>query len=116
MKIRIKGNSLRYRLSRTEVETFAKTGKIAERTEFGDQSLIYVLQRYNGNQLSATFQNNAITLLMPAKMAGEWSNTNRVGFDNSNTNLYLLVEKDFQCLDNVTEDQSDNYPNPLLKC
>jgi hypothetical protein len=29
--------------------------------------------------------------------------------------LHLLVEKDFTCLDNVTEDQSDNYPNPLLK-
>jgi hypothetical protein len=30
-------------------------------------------------------------------------------------NLYLLVEKDYTCLDNVEEDQSDNYPNPLLK-
>jgi len=26
-----------------------------------------------------------------------------------------LVEKDFKCLDNVAEDQSDNYPNPLAK-
>ena len=29
--------------------------------------------------------------------------------------LYLLLEKDFKCLDNTTEDQSDNYPNPLAE-
>jgi hypothetical protein len=29
--------------------------------------------------------------------------------DNS---LYLLVEKDFVCLDETSEDQSDNYENP----
>jgi hypothetical protein len=27
----------------------------------------------------------------------------------------LLVEKDFVCLDNTIEDQSDNYPNPLAE-
>ncbi|EHQ30433.1 DUF7009 family protein [Mucilaginibacter paludis] len=116
MKIRIKGNSLRYRLSKLEVELFTETEKIAELTEFGNQSLQYVLQRYDGDELSAQFNNNTITLFMPATMANEWANTNRVGFDNGTAPLFLLVEKDFQCLDNVTEDQSDNYPNPLLRC
>lgn len=116
MKIRIKGNSLRYRLSKTEVDIFAKQGKIVERTEFGDQALVYVLERYDGDQLSANFQHNTITLLMPVNMVNEWTNTGRVGFDNGNAPLFLLVEKDFQCLDNLTEDQSDNYPNPLLTC
>jgi hypothetical protein len=36
-----------------------------------------------------------------------------VGFDDKNGPVQLLVEKDFTCLDNVEEDQSDNYPNPL---
>jgi hypothetical protein len=26
-----------------------------------------------------------------------------------------LIEKDFQCLDNTEEDQSDMYPNPLAE-
>jgi hypothetical protein len=30
--------------------------------------------------------------------------------------LFLLVEKDFVCLDNTVEDQSDNYPNPNAVC
>ncbi len=117
MKIRIKGNSLRYRLTRTEVETFAKTGYIEETTNFGDQRLTYALQRFLGGQLSAQFSNNKITMLMPHTMADEWTWTNIVGFETNATNLYLLVEKDFVCLDNVLEDQSDNYPNPNMdKC
>jgi hypothetical protein len=28
--------------------------------------------------------------------------------------LFLLLEKDFVCLDETIEDQSDNYPNPLM--
>ncbi len=51
---------------------------------------------------------------MPAVMANEWANTARVGFENNEGEIYLLVEKDFVCLDTVNEDQSDNYPNPLL--
>jgi len=30
--------------------------------------------------------------------------------------LHLLLEKDFVCLDNTAEDQSDNYPNPNKAC
>jgi hypothetical protein len=51
---------------------------------------------------------------MPELMAKNWATTEKVGFEETNGPLYLLVEKDFKCLDNVAEDQSDNYPNPLL--
>jgi len=113
MKIRFKGNFLRYRLTRSDVELFAKEGYIAEQTEFGEQTLTYSLQRSSGGQLSATFTNNQITFLMPATMAEEWASTERVGFEGMHGHLHLLIEKDFKCLDDVAEDQSDNYPNPL---
>jgi len=113
MKIRIKGNFLRYRLTRSDVALFAKEGYIAERTEFGEQTLTYSLQRSSGGQISATFTNNQITFLMPATMVEEWTSTERVGFEGSYGHLHLLIEKDFKCLDDVAEDQSDNYPNPL---
>ena len=54
------------------------------------------------------------TVRISAALA-EWADTDRVGFENKANNFYLLVEKDFKCLDNVEEDQSDNYPNPLAK-
>jgi hypothetical protein len=116
MKIRIKGNSLRYRLSKSDVERFCSVGYIEEITDFGSQQLIYALQRGGHDGLEATFDNNKITVTMPATMASEWDQTDRVGFDGQDNKLTLLIEKDFQCLDNVVEDQSDNYPHPSGVC
>src|ERR1700733_11874137 len=121
MKIRIKGNSLRYRLTKPEVERFAETGLVEGRINFGSAALSYELCRTEAGQLSATFGDNRITLYLPAALIHEWLHTNKVGFDypmpliGTEENLYLLVEKDYTCLDNVEEDQSDHYPNPLLK-
>jgi hypothetical protein len=97
------------------VEQFLKNGYIEEAIDFGNQTLIYALQRNNLNNLLAVFENNKITLFMPATMAAEWELTDKVGFEGLHNELSLLVEKDFKCLDNVAEDQSDNYLNPLAK-
>jgi hypothetical protein len=113
MKIRIKGNSLRYRLTRSDVDKFSAEGYIEETIDFGTQTLTYGLQQNRFNNLSALFENNKITLFIPAALANEWTLTDRVGFEHLHNGLSLLVEKDFKCLDNVAEDQSDNYPNPL---
>lgn len=113
MKIRIKGNSLRYRLTRTDVDRFAADDYLEEQTNFGDKILVYAIQSYEAEELSADFNNDKITLFMPAKLLHDWASTERVGIENNKPPIYLLVEKDFKCLDNVAEDQSDNYPNPL---
>ncbi|MEO8884548.1 MAG: hypothetical protein ABI367_00700 [Mucilaginibacter sp.] len=113
MKIRIKGNSLRYRLTRTDIATFTKNGYLEEQTNFGGDILTYSLEGTGAAELYATFKDNRITLYMPYAMAAEWIGTDRVGYESKTNDFYLLVEKDFKCLDNVAEDQSDNYPNPL---
>ena len=121
MKIRIRGNSLRYRLTRSEVEQFLRTGHVEEKINFGNADLTYVIQRSEQDQLSASFENNQIIFYLPASMAEQWKNDDIVGFDyemplnNSEEKLSLLIEKDFTCLDKIDEDQTDNYPNPLLK-
>lgn len=120
MKIRIKGNSVRIRLTKSEVETFGTNGFIEEHTEFGASQLTYALKQNEQPAMSASFENNKVTLLMPATWAEEWLATERVGYENNmqlpnGKELYLLVEKDFVCLDNTTEDQSDNYPNPMAE-
>jgi hypothetical protein len=121
MKMRIKGNSLRYRLTRPEVERFAETGLVEERVNFGAVALSYALCSTDAGELSATFGDNRITLYLPATLVKEWVRTDKVGFEHRmplnslGESLYLLVEKDYTCLDKVEEDQSDHYPNPLLK-
>jgi hypothetical protein len=121
MKIRIKGNSLRYRLTKPEVERFAETGLVEERINFGSAALSYALCSTDASEMSATFRDNRITLYLPAGLIHEWVHTDKVGFDyqvppiGTEESLYLLVEKDYTCLDKVEEDQSDHYPNPLSK-
>jgi hypothetical protein len=121
MKIRIKGNSLRYRLTRPEVERFSETGLVEERVNFGPGILAYALCRTEAGELSATFGDSRITLYLPGALIDQWVHTDKVGFEHRmplagmEESLYLLVEKDYTCLDNVSEDQSDNFPNPLVK-
>jgi hypothetical protein len=121
MKSRIKGNSLRYRLTRPEVEKVHQTGYLEERIDFIGNSLHYCLCITNQEKLSASFYDNQITVYLPASGIEEWKTTEQTGFEEemklegSDGTLHLLVEKDFTCLDKDTEDQSDHYPNPLLK-
>ncbi len=113
MKIRIKSNSLRYRLTRSDIALLAREGYLEEKVDFGEQSFMYCLKQTNDSELSASFKNNTITMLIPKNMVAKLADTEIVGFENNESSLHLLVEKDFTCLENVAEDQSDNYPNPL---
>lgn len=123
MKIRIKGNSVRLRLTRSEVDMLATGAAIEERTAFGDGVFSYSLQSKEGiDNLDASFSGSAITIYMPANIPAAWAKNETVGYnhtlqyDNGNS-LYILVEKDFKCIDAaITEDQSDNFENPLTSC
>ncbi|MFD0750017.1 DUF7009 family protein [Mucilaginibacter calamicampi] len=116
MKIRIKGNSIRYRLSKTDVERFIKTGYLEEIVDFGNQKLIYALKIHQELTVTASFEQNKIIVHLSQLMATEWETTDKIGFSGVDNKLSLLIEKDFQCLDNTIEDQADNYPNPALVC
>lgn len=122
MKIRIKGNSIRIRLTKTEVEDFSKNGFIEEKTEFGNNHFSYRIESSVSHQvLTAAYIENRIVIYIPITIAKNWTSTDLVGFENkmdigNNKHLFLLIEKDFVCLDNTFEDQSDNYPNPNAVC
>ena len=118
MKIRIKGDSIRLRLTQTEVKALSENGKIYDSTNFGNQEFNYgVVLKKDIDNLNVSFKNNSITLEMPYINGKSWYANDIITFDNvlktsKENELYLLLEKDFTCLDNTIEDQSDNYPNP----
>ena len=120
MKIRIKGDSIRFRLTQKEVKTLSENGKIYDRTNFGNQEFNYgVVLKEDIDNLNISFKNNSITLEMPDTSGKSWYVNDIITFENvlktsKENDLYLLLEKDFTCLDNTIEDQSDNYPNPKL--
>ncbi len=120
MKIRIKGDSVRFRLTQTEVKSLSTNGEIYDNTNFGSQVFSYgVTLKSNTDQLRISFENNRVTLEMPETTGKVWFENDIITYDHTikttfGNELYLLLEKDFTCLDNTIEDQSDNYPNPKL--
>ncbi len=120
MKIRIKDNAVRYRLTQSEVKQFCETGKVVAFTPFPEGQLRYQVIQDEIDTLSAIFENGTVTLRVPTHLAQDWHLNEIVGFQEeqpleNGTVLNLLLEKDFVCLDNTMEDQSDNYPNPKLQ-
>ncbi|RYE35813.1 MAG: hypothetical protein EOP42_05595 [Sphingobacteriaceae bacterium] len=123
MKIRIKGNSVRLRLSRSEIELFGKEGYLEEVTEFANGTFSYAIQKlFEGRSLDASFTEQKLTVFVPQAVMQEWVNTDIVGFDHhlpvgEDKTLFLLIEKDYKCIDgDAAEDQSDYFDNPVKTC
>jgi hypothetical protein len=123
MKLRIKGNSIRMRLLRSEIEGFATDGRIGGETGFGASVLRYSLQTSGeAESVRAHFDNNEIVIIVPDALARDWTTSEMVGFDveqpiGNGGVLSILIEKDFVCLDRPDDpDRADAYPNPSLEC
>jgi hypothetical protein len=122
MKLRIRGNSLRIRLSKTEVDELVSGSSLTEYTNFGTNTFGYKVQPVsNGEVLTATYENNIVTLNVPTALLADWPANSVVGFESmmplaDSGHLHLLLEKDFKCLDKTTEDQSDFFENPAKTC
>lgn len=122
MKIRLKENSLRFRLLKSEVDKLVTEGYLEEQTSFINNTLIYAVQSVEaGDQLSADFIGNKIIMHVPKILIKDWAVNSVVGFNakmpvTATINLSLLLEKDFVCNDESLEDQSDNYINPDKSC
>lgn len=110
------------RLSKSEVETFAKEGCVEERTEFVNSTLIYSVKTTDAETLSVDYTSGNLTVFIPANLLTQWAFTNVVGLNynmplDNGRYLFILLEKDFKCIDaEVTEDQSDYFENPLKTC
>jgi hypothetical protein len=114
MKLRFHENSMRLRLSQSEVAQLAATGSVDERIEFeSDQTLCYVLESADREDVVALFENNSIRVLLPAKVVKRWAGSDETGIEGQCGPLLVMVEKDFQCLHRDAEQDADAFPNPL---
>ena len=115
-------NSIRLRLSQTEVRNFSETGAVEETVTINrtlGQNLRYRLRRDDGiNQTALSFENNCINVYVPASIADVWAATEQVGIEIKSTNdrPSILVEKDFACLHpRAGGEDVDSFPNPEVK-
>ena len=120
MKLRIRGNSLRLRITRPELERLASTGKVSESVPFaaGDELRYEVCVDAAAKALSAAYRDNIISVALPLHDFRQWQREDQVSLraiqaTGAAGELSILVEKDFPCLTpRAGEDDSDAFANP----
>ena len=120
MKLRIRDNSVRLRLTRGEVETLRQEGIVSARTGFpGGRDFQYVLESSPASvSLGAFLSDNVLTVRLPETTVLAWAVTDQVSIEgeqllNDGDKTTILVEKDFVCLaPREGEDESDMFPHP----
>ena len=115
MKLRIKGDTIRIRLSESEVSLLAEGNPVIEKTHFPSSTLTYKVQP--STSTSVDFNDNMIQIYLMQDEIDSWAKTDEVTISKDiavpNDNiLSILVEKDFKCLTVRPEDESELYPNP----
>lgn len=121
MKIRIKSNFIRIRLTRNEVEKLRSEGKVSAETVFSPGKVFgyAVHSDVEARSLHADITENRIDFYLPQNEAHVWPDDQRTGFeaiqDNGAGGLALLLEKDFICLDQPDAEADQLYPNPLAQ-
>jgi hypothetical protein len=118
MKLRILDDSIRLRLSQSEVERIAQGEAVHSHTRFLDGFFLsYGLEPSAATEIGATFLDNVITVRVPAEPARTWATTDQVTLIASQPfeggELAILVEKDFECLEpRAGAEDRDSFPNP----
>jgi len=122
MKLRIKGNSLRLRMSRSEVARVLAGESLEETIHFTPEagaSFTYALVPESSVRMpTVQYAENRLTILIPADQANVWAATDQVGIIEDISlggcgSLTILIEKDFACLDRSEEDNADTFPHPI---
>jgi uncharacterized protein DUF7009 len=113
MKLRVQGNSLRLRLTRSEVARLDEQGSVEEAASFSSGgSLTYRIQTHASTQpVHADFSGGAITLFIPTETVRAWAAGDEVGLYAQDEALRIAIEKDFRCLTRAAE-ELDAFPHP----
>ena len=120
MKLRIRGNSLRLRVTRSEVDRIRKGEAVREKVSFSpDHSLEYVLEGCRSSPLlRAAFAGGSIRVSIPEAQALAWATGPEISLVSeqavgAGSSLKILVEKDFSCLHPADgEDDGDTFARP----
>lgn len=115
MKLRLRGNSLRLRVNRREVERLASGETLHEEVHFpGDSRVSYVLEP-SDIHAAASFQQGTIRISAPRKELNDWARGESVGvyfeLPANGAALSIAIEKDLECLDAPSQERDpDAFP------
>ena len=120
MKLRIKGNSIRLRLGRSEVARLVGGEAVVETTSFdpaGLQRLEYrLVASPETAAVAASFEaGSRLVVRVPTGLVQGWGRTDQISLSatqpaSDGACLRILIEKDLECLDAPPEEsQADAY-------
>ena len=120
MKLRIHANSLRLRLTQTDVARLRSYGRVDAEICFAPgRTLFYSIERAeDAAKVSAAFEQDAVRIVVSTDLATRWTDSDEVAIEarqavGPDLDLHLLIEKDFHCFHRSAEQDPDAYPNPL---
>ena len=118
MKLRIRGQSVRFRLSPNDIDALGRGETVKETLNFGlEASFVYGLVPADISHVAVEAGGRDLLVLCPMPVIKTLVETDDVGFERTisgpgHPGLTVLVEKDFQCLIPRGEDDGNTFPNP----
>jgi hypothetical protein len=121
MKLRIHGDSLRLRVTRSEVARLPAGDCLEETIHFAPEpgaKFTYALQTETSVRRPAVpYAGSKVTVLIPAGQAKAWGVSDKIAIAEEISlgdleTLALPIEKDFACLNRSNKDKEYTFPNP----
>ncbi|GGZ28991.1 hypothetical protein GCM10007049_22620 [Echinicola pacifica] len=123
MKLRINNNSIRLRLSQTEVNDIGQGKAVYEDLKIGPSNTsafrYSLIPDEEIQEVHAAFYDGNLEVTIPSKQGEKWAMSEEdvsirsVQYEDTEGENLVLIEKDFQCLHKrPDEDESDSFPNP----
>jgi hypothetical protein len=122
MKLRIKGNLLRLRVTRSELARLSAGETVEEAIHFAPEPT--AVFRYSlvsspeTDQVGIRYRDGEVIVAIAPEQLRAWSEESQIGIYATlhlgpAGPLEIAVEKDFACLDGRDEDNRDAFANPL---
>lgn len=120
MKLRIRGNSVRIRVSQSEMTRIVSEGLAEDSVHFGPGGrLTYRVEVVPEGPIRAAYVGDRISVQLPKGAIDRWQRPEEVSIEaeqglDAGRSLKILVEKDFACLAprEGEDDEADLFPNP----
>ncbi len=125
MKLRIKGNTLRLRVSRSELTSLLNGNRVEDAIQFTaapESRLTYGLQvAPQVKPVEIEWKPQSVTVSISEEQMKSWAMEAEVGIYEAVDlgpagALAVMIEKDFACLEGTEEENADSFANPNAAC
>ena len=117
MKLRIRANTIRLRLSQSEIKSL-ETGNSVEASLFFEPKFKYKIEVQTIDKIACNYEDNSLVISLPSQEVRAWVGSEQVGIRGiqileNGDEIKILVEKDFRCLvPRGEEEDLDTFTHP----